>query len=110
MPAINPASLGLPGAGGKPVAAWAPPAPPKPEPPAPAPAPAAPAHGPKNEHAPIVNAVVDKAMKQMPDELASRAADGETGPVSREVVEKVAWEVVPELAETMLKEKLGRNQ
>ena len=84
------------GAVPRPVAAPAPPAPPAPPIPAPAPAPIA---------AASVNGHMASKLGDLG--LTPQQADAVMA-LSREVVERVVWEVVPQLAETMIKEEIAR--
>lgn len=87
-----------------PVAASPAPAPVAPAPP-PAPAPVAHAHAP----APAVAAAVNGHMAQKLGDMGLTPAQADAVlALSREVVERVVWEVVPQLAETMIKEEIAR--
>lgn len=105
IPAVNPASLGVmpPGAVALPPsppkpAAWAPPAAE-----APRPAPVAPAPIPPPPAAP------SSAVAQAVNEIAARGPEyAALAHLSREVLEKIAWEVVPDLAEVIIREQLDR--
>lgn len=86
------------------------PAPPSPAAaaPAPAPAPAAkPAPAPAAAKAPAVELPSDLQSKLSDLGLTEAQVSGVLA-LSREVVEKVVWEVVPALAETMIKEEIAR--
>jgi hypothetical protein len=55
--------------------------------------------------APLVSAVADRAQS----ELAAKGPEYEAvAKLSREIIERVCWEVVPELAETIIREQLDR--
>jgi CheY-like chemotaxis protein len=82
---------------------------PAPAPPAPAPAPAPP---PAAAPAPAAHAVAAQANGQLAPKLAQLGLtqaqiDGVLA-LSREVIEQVVWEVVPQLAETLIKEEIAR--
>jgi hypothetical protein len=120
-PAITPAAPATPA---KPaVAAWAPPRttstgmkaidpaslgiePAKPEPSAPV----APVGKEANkEMSPLVAAVTEKALGEVEREVEAYGGDVTAlRPVTKEVIEKIAWEVVPELAEVILAERLKK--
>jgi len=96
----------------RPTAVAAQPAP-SPQPPkaAPAPAHAAPAHPPP-AHAAASGAVAGKVNGQLAGKLGElglspQQVEGVLA-LSREVVEQVVWEVVPQLAETLIKEEIAR--
>ena len=108
---------------GIPAAAPAAPSPPAPPaapvfttPAAQAPAAAAPAHAPAHAPAPAASAAAASAGAATNGHFSTRL--GELGltaeqvqavvALSREVVEKVVWEVVPQLAESMIKEEIAR--
>jgi hypothetical protein len=101
-----------------PVAAWAPPRtltgmkaidpatlgiePAKPE----ANAPSAPVN---KEMSPLVAAVAEKALGEVEREVAAAGGDVTAlRPLTKEAIEKIAWEVVPELAEVILAERLKK--
>lgn len=80
--------------------------------PAPAPhaatRPVAPAHH-APAAAPVVAAVIDEKLARKLDEVGLTPAQVEAVlALSREVVERVVWEVVPVLAETIIKEEIAR--
>jgi CheY-like chemotaxis protein len=114
IPTVNagnlpPGTVALPPSMAKPAAPWAPPTPgahaPAPSAPPPhAPAPhAPPPHAPA--HAPMVSAVAERAVA----DLSARGPEYEAiAQMSREVIERIAWEIVPELAETIIREQLDR--
>jgi CheY-like chemotaxis protein len=103
IPAVNPASLG-PGAVPLPPSPVAPPKPAAPAwapPPAATPAPAAASPS----MAAAVSAVADRAQA----EISAKGPEYDAvAKMSREVIERIAWEVVPELAETIIREQLDR--
>jgi hypothetical protein len=86
---------------------------PAPAPVAPAPRPAAPVHAAPSAARPAaVAAVAVAATSQLSGPLASLGltpaqAEGVLA-LSREVIEKIVWEVVPVLAETLIKEEIRR--
>ncbi len=82
--------------------AFQPPAPPPPPPPPPAPAARAP------EPAPVAAAVNGHLASKLGDLGLSPAQVEAVLALSREVVERVVWEVVPQLAETIIKEEIAR--
>jgi len=117
IPTLNPGNL-PPGSvaipppmGAKPAAPWGPPAPaaapippPFAAPPAPAAQPAPPAAH-SSSHSPMVAAVTERAV----GELSARGPEYEAvAKLSREIIERIAWEVVPELAEVIIREHLDR--
>jgi CheY-like chemotaxis protein len=74
---------------------------------APAPRPAAPAH--TAAAAPVVAHLVDEKLAKKLDEVGLTPAQVDAVlALSREVIERVVWEVVPVLAETIIKEELAR--
>jgi CheY-like chemotaxis protein len=86
---------------------------PAPMPPRPAPAQAAPAASPMaTTHGVDTGRAVERANGQMAGKLGelglSPAQADAVMALSREVVERVVWEVVPQLAETMIKEEIQR--
>ncbi|MFO0676862.1 MAG: response regulator [Polyangiaceae bacterium] len=83
--------------------------------PAPAPAPAAaaaPASKPKQAAAPAAAAAVSNATASMAGKMEglglSKTQEEAVLALSREVVERVVWEVVPQLAEVLIKEEIAR--
>jgi len=91
--------------GGAPAPA---PMPPRPAPiaaPAPAPAPAA---APAAAHAAVSAAVNGQLAGKLGDLGLSPAQADAVMALSRDVVERVVWEVVPQLAETLIKEEIQR--
>jgi hypothetical protein len=76
-------------------------------PPAPAPAPAA--APPARAAAPVVATAVNGQMQSKLSDLglSPQQADAVMA-LSREVVERVVWEVVPQLAEAIIKEEIAR--
>jgi hypothetical protein len=53
--------------------------------------------------------VAERAARAVPQELAAKGAEYELlAKLSREVIERIVWEVVPELAETIIREQLDR--
>ncbi|AKV04241.1 response regulator receiver protein [Labilithrix luteola] len=101
------------------------PAAPRPAPPAPVAAAPAPAPAPTPAPAPIAPAPIAAAPAPAPASPVSAAVNGHLAgklgdlgltsqqaeavlALSREVVERVVWEVVPHLAETLIKEELSR--
>ena len=110
-----------------PVAVRPPAPPPKPAAPAPPPRPAAPAPAPAAggmDRPPMIRGIPTKRLKpvsaQVASKVAAAAADvareaglDPAGPemqalmrLSADVIERIAWEVIPELAESMLRENL----
>jgi CheY-like chemotaxis protein len=80
-----------------------------PSPPAPAPAPAPVAVPPRAPEAAPVAAAVNGHLASKLGELGLSPAQAEAVlALSREVVERVVWEVVPQLAETIIKEEIAR--
>jgi hypothetical protein len=72
----------------------------------PKPEPAAPVAPIQKELSPLVAAVTERATAEVDREIAAAGGDPQQlRALSREVIEKIAWEVVPELAEVILKEK-----
>jgi hypothetical protein len=98
MKAVNPAELGIEM--------------PKPEPAAPPPAPpqpAAPLSPVQKEMSPLVAAVTERATAEVDREIAAAGGDvQQLKALSRDVIEKIAWEVVPDLAEAILKENVDK--
>jgi CheY-like chemotaxis protein len=78
-----------------------------PAPPAPPPAPAAPPPR-APEAAPVAAAVNGHLASKLGDLGLSPAQVDAVLALSREVVERVVWEVVPQLAETIIKEEIAR--
>jgi hypothetical protein len=136
MPAINPTATPLvpPATPAKPaVQAWAPPRTtstgmkavnpadlgiemPKtevrPEPPKfdHLPEPSAPVAPIKKELSPLVAAVAEKANAEVDREISFAGGDPAAHKqLSREIIEKIAWEIVPELAEIILKEHAAKK-
>jgi hypothetical protein len=73
------------------------------------PEPAAPATPVQKEMSPLVQAVTEKALGEVEREIEAYSGDvAGMRPVTKEVIEKIAWEVVPELAEIILAEKLKK--
>jgi len=125
-PYASPPAPPAPPAPAKPVAAAPPPPPAPPAPPAPAAPPAPPAPPPAPAvaaakpvapvAAPVAAAPVAAVASAVNGQLAGKL--GELGltsaqaeavlALSREVVERVVWEVVPQLAETIIKEEIAR--
>ena len=112
-----------PSIGQAPSRPMAPPAPPAPParapvaaapapPPRPAPAPTPPAHAPAPAPAAFVMEATDAAIGHAMSKAGSLGltADQATAiaKLTREVVERVVWEVVPDLAETIVREELRR--
>ena len=61
------------------------------------------------EMSPLVAAVAEKAQAEVEREIAAHGGDvTELRAVTKEVIEKIAWEVVPELAEVILAERLKK--
>jgi CheY-like chemotaxis protein len=124
IPTVNPAAMGLPpGAVAVPPlpappkpAAWAPPvpapaavSPPPPAPAPPAPAPPAPVVAPPPVAAPVASSPMSSAVSQVVEQISSRGPEyAAVANLSREVLERICWEVVPELAEAIIKEQLDR--
>ena len=100
-PAAKPPAAASPPAPAKPPAA---PAPPKPAPAEPAAAKPAPAAAPA---AAATAAGGDMAKKLDALGLSKEQVEAVLA-LSREVVEQVVWEVVPDLAETLIKEEIAR--
>ncbi len=73
------------------------------------PAAAAPAHAPARPAAPAVATAVNGGMQSKLNDLglSPQQADAVMA-LSREVVERVVWEVVPQLAEAIIKEEIAR--
>jgi hypothetical protein len=91
MKAINPAELGIE------------------MPPAQKAEPAAPAAPIQKEMSPLVAAVAERASAQVDLDIAAAGGDPQQlKALSREIIEKIAWEVVPELAEVILKENADK--
>ena len=110
IPTVNPANLppgavALPATMNKPAAPWAPPAT-QPSMPAVSPQGHAVAPSPVSQaHAPMVSAVAERVV----GEIAARGPEYEAvAQASREMIERIAWEIIPELAETIIKEQLDR--
>ncbi|HEY7958146.1 MAG TPA: response regulator [Polyangia bacterium] len=97
IPTVNPSSLG-PGAvalppPGKPAAPW--------QPPGPMSSPSAPP--------PAISAAVAAVAERAQEEISTRGPEYDAiAKLSREVIERIAWEVVPELAEVIIREQLDR--
>jgi CheY-like chemotaxis protein len=103
--------FGESGAAAPPAAAAAPPrpAPPAPPPPpAPVAAPAPPAASPPVPAAPVAAAVNGHLSAKLGDLGLSPQQAEAVMALSREVVERVVWEVVPQLAEALIKEEIAR--
>jgi hypothetical protein len=59
----------------------------------------------QKEMSPLVAAVTERATAEVDREIALAGGDpAQYKALSREVIEKIAWEIVPELLETILKE------
>jgi len=87
----------------------APAAPPAARPPAPAPAPSAPSAAASAAVGPAISAAVNGQLQQKLGDLALTPAQIDAvAALSREIVERVVWEVVPVLAETIIKEEIAR--
>ncbi|MFN3202101.1 MAG: response regulator transcription factor [Bradymonadia bacterium] len=112
MPAQAPQSSPTPAPATRKPAPPSPPPAPAPAPPAPAPAPApptikptpAPPAPPTPAPSNMANAVAAATDRVQGDPQLANALAG----VSREVIERVVWEVVPPLAEAILKEEIAR--
>jgi hypothetical protein len=61
---------------------------------------------PRMETAPLVTAVAQRAQEAIA--TASPATEQAVATMSREIIERIAWEVVPELAEAIIREQLDR--
>jgi len=110
-----PAAASAPAAPFAPAAApaYAPPAPaPSYTPPAPAPAPAytSPAPEPARPAAPLAPAAVSSLVDQKVAAIAARGPEYEAlAKLSREVIEQIVWEIVPELADAIIREQVAKR-
>lgn len=112
------ASSNAPGLGFAPPPAPPPPAPslpPAPEPPAAFDAEPAPSWGGETPEAdgaaspsPAVEAAAEQVLERAQAGLPAGLPPAELRQIAREVIEKVAWDVVPELAEAIIREELAR--
>jgi CheY-like chemotaxis protein len=74
------------------------------------PEPAAPVAPVQKEMSPLVAAVTERATAEVDREIAAAGGDPVAHKqLSREIIEKIAWEVVPELAEALLKEQQAKK-
>jgi CheY-like chemotaxis protein len=74
------------------------------------PEPAAPVAPIQKEMSPLVAAVTERATAEVDREIAAAGGDPAAHKqLSREIIEKIAWEVVPELAEALLKEQQSKK-
>jgi len=77
--------------------------------PTPVPATAAAAPPSVRQSSPALAAIVSSAVDQKVAALAARGPDYEAiAKLSREIIEQVVWEVVPELAETIIRQEIDR--
>ena len=64
----------------------------------------------KKDMSPLVAAVAEKAAAEVDREISFAGGDPAANrQLSRDVIEKIAWEVVPELAEIILKEYAAKK-
>ena len=83
--------------------------PPPPVAAAPAPAPAAPSFAPSPASSAAVSAAVSSAVAQKMAAISARGPEYEAiAKLSREVIEQVVWEIVPELAEVIIRQEVDR--